>query len=300
MHWLKIFLVCILVSLFFTSCENKPSHPDTLSTGAIDISVDESYKPIIDEELRVFDSCYPDAKIKIHYKPENECIKDFFDSKSSLILVSRPLSKDENDACTKSNLYFTSLELAGDAIAVIFNTKSEDSLLDMDALKGILTGVYKKKYKVVFDNQSSGTVRYVTDSILRGEKLGANVFAAKGNNDVIDYVEKNIDAIGFVGLSYICDNKDSTKTGAFINRIKVASIKNDTLNEFYQPYQAYIALKSYPLSRKLYYISREGYAGLATGFANFLGREQGQLIFAHSHLFPLRMNIVIREALIKK
>ena len=174
------------MSVVLVSCDDTPKHPDTLSKGVIDISVDETYQPVLEEELKVFDSSYPDAKITIHYKPEAECLKDYFDGKARIILVTRQLSKAEKDVCEQKKIFTSSLALARDAVAVIVNNASADSLLGKDELKGILTGVYKKKYTVVFDNQSSSTVRYVMDSVLKGEKLGANVFAAKGNKEVVD------------------------------------------------------------------------------------------------------------------
>ena len=301
MHWLKGIILSLSISVTVLSCtEDSNKHADTLSSGAIDISVDETYKPIIEEQLRVFDSSYPDAKITIHYKPEAECLKDYFDNKARLILVTRQLTKEEKQMCDQKQIFPSSLELAKDAIAVIVNKANTDTMLGMSELKGILTGVNKKKYTVVFDNQGSSTVRYITDSIIPGQKLGTNVFAAKGNSEVVDYVSKNPDAIGFVGLSYVSDTTNAANTGAFINTVQVVSIQNDSTMQFYKPYQAYIALKSYPLTRKLYYISRESYPGLGTGFANFMSRERGQLIFAHANIFPLRMNIVIRSAVVNK
>jgi len=297
MHWLKSVIPCLGIVLTLLSCTDEgKKHTDTLSSGAIDISVDETYKPIIEEQLRVFDSSYPDARISIHYKPEEECFKDYFDNKARLILVTRQLTKDEKELCDQKQIFPSSLELAKDAIAVIVNRSSPDSMLGANELKGILTGVYKKKYTVVFDNQGSSTVRYITDSLLKGQKLGGNVFAAKSNSEVVDYVSKNPDAIGFVGLSYISDTTNAANTGAFINTVQVVSVQNDSTMQFYKPYQAYIALKTYPLTRKLYYISRESYPGLGTGFANFLGSGRGQLIFYHANIFPLRMNVVIRSA----
>lgn len=296
MQTLKGIFYLFAVSVVLASCDNTPTHPDTLSSGSIDISADETYKPVIEEQLKVFDSSYPNAHITVHYKPESECFKDFFDNKARLILVTRQLSSAEKQLCDQKQIAPSSLPLAKDAVAVIVNNSSPDSLLDMQALKGILTGIYKKKYTVVFDNQGSSTVRYITDSLLKGAKLGSNVFAAKGNEAVVDYVAKNPDAIGFVGLSYVSDPVDSANTGGFINTIKVVSILNDSTQRFYQPYQAYIALKWYPLTRDLFYISRESYHGLGTGFANFLANERGQLIFKHADMFPLRMNIIIRDA----
>ncbi len=286
----------LFLSVFILSCDDRPKHPDTLGTGVIDISADETYQPIIEEQKKVFDSSYPDAKVTIHYKPESECFKDYFDNKARIILVTRELTKAEKDLCLQKQIYATSLSLARDAVAVIVNNEAADSILDMATLKGILMGVYKTRYTVVFDNQGSSTLRYITESVLKGDTLGKNVFAAKGNKEVVDYVIKNPAAIGFVGLSYVSDSTDPANTGAFIKSVKVVAIKNDSTREFLQPYQAYIALKTYPLTRTIYYINSESYPGLGTGFANFLAGQRGQLVFFHAHLFPTRSEMIIRQA----
>ena len=296
MRLLKHSLLCLSASITILSCDDTPKHADTLSKGTIDISADESFQPVIEEQLKVFDSSYPDAKITIHYKPEAECFKDYFDNKARIILVTRALTKAEKDMCEQNKIFPSSEALAGDGIAVIVNNKSTDTTLDVDALNGILSGVYKKKYTVVFDNQSSSTVRYITDSLLKGNKLGSNVFATKDNKAVLDYVAKNEDAIGFVGMSYVYANEDSSQAGTFISTVKVVALQNVTDKQFYKPYQAYVALKSYPLTRKLFYINRESYHGLGTGFANFLGSYRGQLVFLHAHFFPLKEQITIRDA----
>lgn len=283
------------LGLLLSSCDDRPAHPDSLGKGEIHISADETYRPVLEQQASVFDSSFPDAKVHIHYKPESECFKDYFERKARIILVTRELSAQEQEVCKQQKIFPTTLPLARDAVAVIVNNQSADSLLDMPMLKGILTG-QSKKYTVVFDNQSSSTVRFVNDSILHGEKLGSNVFAAKSNSEVVAYVEKNPNAIGLVGLGYVSDSADPNNTGAFIKNVKVAAIKNEKTGEFLQPYQAYIALRSYPLTRHLYYINSESYPGLGTGFANFLAQQRGQLIFFHAHMFPVRSEMIIRDA----
>jgi phosphate transport system substrate-binding protein len=295
MRLLHNILFLLSVSMFVLSCEDTPKPADTAGKGAIDVSADATYQPVIDEQKKVFDSSYPEAHVTIHYKPEAECFKDLFDEKARVILVTRELSKEEKELCKQKRIVPTSEPLAGDGIAVILNNEATDTLLDMPSIRGILTGVYKKKYTVVFDNQASSTVRFITDSLLKGGALGSNVFAAKGNKEVIDYVAKNPDAIGFVGMSYVYANEDTSRAGTFIKNVKVAAIKSEKDGQFYKPYQAYIALKSYPLTRKLYYINAESHHGLGTGFANFLGNHSGQLLFLHAHFFPLKEQIVIRD-----
>lgn len=272
MSWLKNILFCGLMSVTAISCDDTPKHPDSVGRGVIDISADESYQPIIEEQMRVFDSSFPEAKITVHYKPEAECFKDYFDHKARIILVTRQLTKEEKERCEQEKIFPSSEALAGDGIAVIVNNNSTDTALDMNALNGILSGVYKKKYTAVFDNQASSTLRYITDTVLKGSKPGANVFAAKNSKEVVDYVSKNPDAIGFVGMSYVYANEDTSQAGTFIQNVKVVALQNVKDGQLYKPYQAYIALKSYPLTRKLFYINAESYHGLGTGFANFLGK----------------------------
>jgi len=300
MRWPVIVIFCALWSVAGLSCVDKPKHPDNLSSGVIDISADETYRSVIDEEKKVFDSSFPDARITIHYKPEAECFKDYFDNKARIILVTRDLTKAEKDLCEQKQVYATSVAIARDAVTLVVNNDCADSQLSVQAVKGILTGTYKTPYTVVFDNQSSSIVRYVTDSLLGGQKLGSNVFSAKGSNAVIDYVTKNPKAIGFVGLGDVGDSTDPNNTGAFIKNVRVVGLYNDTVKDYLKPYLAYIGLKQYPFIRKLFYVNRESYPGLGTGFANFLLSPRGQLIFAHAHLYPLNMEITIRDASIKE
>lgn len=297
MPFLKNISIVFALVLLFTSCGNEDAKgpTDTLSTGTIDISVDETYRPIIEDQLRVFDSSFPEAHIRPHYKPEADCIKDFLNDSARLILITRDFSPDEKKFLEQKKVVPTALAVAKDAVAIVLNNSSSDTLFSKSQLRGILTGVYSKKYTVVFDNQRSSTLRYMLDSLIPGEKLGANVFAAKGNDSVIAYVANNPNAIGFVGVSYVSDYSDPAGL-AFIHTVRVAEVFNDILQKPFAPYQAYIAPNWYPLTRDLFYIHRETYPGLGTGFANFMSRERGQLIFKQARLFPLRSNVIFRDA----
>lgn len=288
-------LIIFFASAILVACGEKKNSPtDTLSSGNIDISVDETFRPIIEEQLKVFDSSYPEAHINATYKAESECIKDFMEGKARLILVTRGLMANEKQALEQKKVVANSLPIAKDAVAVIVNNGAKDTFT-LSEVKGILTGSFKDKKTVVFDNQGSSTLRYMLDTLIPGEKLGANVFAAKTTDSVIAYVMNNPDAVGFIGVSHVGDFSDPEGL-AFISNVKIAAIMNDKDQHYYKPYQAYIAQQLYPLTRDLYYINSETYPGLGTGFANFLGKERGQLIFKQARLFPLRSNVILREA----
>lgn len=296
MRRLFILSTSILI-IFLQACRDPKSRvpSDTQTSGSIDISVDETFRPVIEEQLRIFDSSYPQAHITAHYKPEIECFKDFLNGRARLILVARSLTKDEKQVCEQNKIVASMLDEAQDGIAVIVNPSLKDSQMSVDQIKGILKGVYPEKFTVVFDDQGSSTVRYITDTVLSGQKLGANVYAAKSNTEVVNYVANNPRAIGFIGMNYISDPNDTISQG-YLSKIRVVSIYNDTLKDFYQPTIITVGLKQYPFTRKIYFVNSDTWVGLGTGFANFLGGARGQLIFKNYNLLPTRLSIVFRES----
>ena len=98
-------------------------------------------KPVIDSEIQVFEALHPEAKIIPSYKAEAECIKDFaVDSVRMVIITRRSTQQEENFMTDSFKLAPKSLELAKDAVAVIVNPSSQDTLFDMGQIYQILTG----------------------------------------------------------------------------------------------------------------------------------------------------------------
>jgi phosphate transport system substrate-binding protein len=292
----RILLLAMLPFLFFISCENEKVL-DNQTSGSIKVLIDETYKPVMEQQIKIFTSRYPDAKILAEYKPEAECIKTFLEDSTRVVFVTRDLT-DEEKAYGESKKFITkSMPMARDAVAFITSKENSNPVFKIADLRKILLGdSTQKKYQIVFDNQSSSTVRYITDSILYGKKIAGDVFATKTSEEVIDYVSKNKNAIGVVGVSWVADNSDST-TETFLSKINVAGIWGDTDSslDYIKPYQAYIGLKEYPCTRNLYFISKETWTGLGTGLVNYLCKD-GQLVFKQAKMFPLRVNVLLREA----
>ncbi len=290
-----------LVAVIGCSCHNGKPH-DTQTSGTINISVDDAYRPLMDAEIRVFEGLYPEAHLNVQYKPESECFRDLVNDSSRLIIVTRQLNPQESDYFKSIKMPIDSKILAWDAVALIVNPANPDTEMTMNDVREIMNGSYtRRKYQLIFSKpDSSGmssVVRYVIDSINKGKSLPPYSRGAKSSEEVVNYVAQNKDAIGVIGVSWISDPNDSTGL-SFLEKIRVVAIKGDSSGYYNKPYHSYIALKSYPLTRAFYFIVREPYFGLGTGFANFLGGNQGQLIIGKYRLFPARLNIVFREATI--
>jgi phosphate transport system substrate-binding protein len=295
-----------MILFFITGCNTnvKKGPTDTMTTGTIHISVDESFKPVIEEQIRVFEKSFPQAHIIAEYKTEADCFKDFYnDTANRLIIVTRGLTEEEDAYYLDSLKYYPHWDnIANDAITVIVNSKSNDTIFTLERLRDQLSGKINRDQKIVFDGlNATSTVRFVMDSILKGQKFDTSVVqAVKTSQEVIDYVAKTENAVGFVGISWVGNPEDSAQV-RMLNKVKIAYVSCAVCEDqpYVKPMQASILTRRYPLVRGLYYIMKENFNGLGTGFVNFLNQERGQLIFRRAYL-GTRMDFRVRNVKINQ
>lgn len=276
--------------------EQDDQLPDTRSRGSITISADESFKPIIDEEVKVYESNFPGTTISVQYKAEAECLKDFAVDSIRMIIATRGFSESEKRFMVDSmKVSPKKMVVARDAIAVIVHPDAPDSLFTMEEIRAILTGNFNKNLIPVFDGlKATSTVRFIVDSVLRNDSLTSKTLAARTSEGVIDYVATHPEAVGFIGVSWI-GNRDDAKQVSFLRKVKMAHLESkDISGKYILPVQANIYLKRYPMVRDLVYILKERHNGLGDGFADFLSGEIGQLIFKRAYLMPAQQKFLFR------
>jgi phosphate transport system substrate-binding protein len=300
----------ILVAVFAFGCgQNQTTYTDTSTSGSIHICADDAYKPLVDAEIRVFQALYKNAHIDVKYETEDSVFKDLLASDSMrLAIVARKLTKEEEDYFHVKTYYPEQIKIAVDAPALIINNSNPDSLLSMDEIRAIFSGQDstwedvddksawgknkrdKKpgKITVVFDHEKSSNSRFIKDSIIHGNKFPLYCFAVNSNKQVIDYVAKNPNAMGVISVNWISDGYDSAVM-KFLSQVKVVGIskkESSNINDYYQPYLAYLKMGDYPLDRNVYVVKREARTGLGSGFLAFITADQGQRIVYSAGLLP--------------
>lgn len=294
-------LFSIAFFLVFIGCsqnkQNANEPTDTFNSGTIHISADESFKPVIDAEVQVYEAQYPDTKLLVTYKPEAECLEDLLVDSVRMIIATRAFSPaEENYIADSLKVGPVAKVIAKDAIAVIVHPSSRDSLFTMSEIRQILTGNFKRNLIPVFDGtKATSTIRFIVDSVLRdGDSLSRKALAAKSSEGVIDYVASHPDAVGFIGVSWV-GNKDDDEQISFLKKVKIAQLESTDIDGSYVlPVQANIYLKRYPLVRDLVYILKERHRGLGRAFGSFMSGERGQLIFRRAYLVPSLRNFIVR------
>lgn len=287
---------------FVAACSDKPKsgRTDTPSSGAITFASDESFSPIIDEEVQIFEHLYPQAKLKPIYTNELDAVNLLMKDSIQLVITSRNFTKKELQNLKDRNFLPQAFPIAYDGLALIINRANTDSCISVKNIKRVLTGEAKTwadivpgskrgEIQVVFDNKQSSTVHYCVDSLLGGKPINSpNIVAAKTSKEVIDYVEKTPNAIGIIGSNWLNDQRDTTNT-TFKKNITVMSVsRND--NAYYmnswKPYQYYLYDGRYPLVRTIYVLLNDPIRCLPTTFAHFLQQQRGQLVFFQAGLLP--------------
>ena len=304
----QFWLIGIVLLAVLSACRSKSKEgpTDTYSSGVIAIAADESFEPIIQEEIDVFESLYPLAGIVPRYTTEVEAINLLLKDSVRLAIATRTLTEEEMNSFHSRKFYPREMKLATDGLALIVNRANPDSLISVCNFRRILTGEVKewkavnpnsrlKDIQVVFDNKNSSTVRFAIDSICAGKPLSKNLNAQDNNENVIDYVSEVPNAIGVIGASWIGNKNDSTRL-SFSDKITVMGISRDDVaypSNSYQPYQAYLAMGLYPLTRDVYIITTDPKSGLPSGFTTFVGSDKGQRIILKTGIVPATQAIRI-------
>ncbi len=297
------------------SCKDKPKNgrTDTYSSGMIKIVSDESFCPIIEEEIEVFQSIYPDAKVIPQYTNELDAVNMLMRGKTCLAITTRKFTEREFKNLKDRKFLPVAIPLAYDGLALIVNNTNPDTIISIKDLRLILSGKVSKWEKlypgsklgdieVAFDNKQSSTVHFCVDSLLGGRPINSpNIYAVNKSAEVIDFVEKHPNSIGIIGSNWLNDKRDTTNV-TFKRNIRVMAVSKihpATVESSWKPYQFYLYNGNYPLVRTIYALLNDPYHGLPWGFTNFIAADhRGQLIIHKAGLLPYRANMAVREVFV--
>jgi len=302
MRQIVFFSIIFFLLLSFVSCKKKQAKDkwnDTLNTGIINVACDEDFKNLMDAEIDAFQAHNNQAFIFPIYSNENEVIRLLMGDSVRLALTARDLNANEQKEAKNKQMFVRSFLIAFDGIALIANKDNPDSLISLPTIRKILTGEITKwsqinphstldTIRVLFDNNKSGILRYVVDSLTKSKPLSPQLYALNNSDELLAKVAEQPNAIGIVGFNLLGD-ENQWKTQGLQDKIRIMRIGKDenlTLQNAYLPYNGDIKNENYPLWRPVYVLLSDPKSGLSSGFSVFLAHEVGQLVILKSGLLP--------------
>lgn len=266
---------------------------------AVPVAVDQSLQPLMEAEEAAFEGLNKYARINSMYMTELKAIEMLLNDSARIAVVTREMNPAERKILAEQKFQYRSIKIAVDAVALITNQANPDTLITTAELRAVFEGRRTQwnqvgrdggsgKISVVFDNNSSSNLSYLLDTLGVADRSKAPIFAVKSNEEVIDFVKKNPNALGVIGVNWISDS-DDPKTPKFLDGIRVMAVSrtpDPELDDYYQPFQYNLALNRYPLARKLVMLSKEARQGPATSYINFVTSDRGQRIVLKAGLLP--------------
>ncbi len=266
---------------------------------AVEVYLEESYKPLFETSIYTLEGQNYLAKINANYVSESKAFDAFLNGKTSTICVTRDFTDAEKKSLLKNkNIEVRSVKMAIDAIALITHPENSDTLMTVERIKNILNGKdsiwsgTNRRINVVFDNPNSANFIYLRN-LSEITTLPANVFAVNSNEEVINYVKENRNALGIIGVNWISD-EDDPNTLQFRDGINVVEVAKEVGGEYFKPFQSYIydeyySKSGYPLVREAWLLNKASRTSVNSIFVNFMTGEKGQLIIQKSSLIPANM-----------
>ena len=198
------------------------------------------------------------------------------------------MTVEENKIFEQKKIIPKITKFATDAIALIANKSTNDTLIDLRKVVEFLQGKQNSSIKgLVFDNPNSSTIRFM-NSLAGIKAIPENgVYSFKTNQEVIKFVAQNEGMVGVVGVNWL--SQPMPEMQQYVDMVNLLAVKGLSGGSYYMPSQNNIAEGTYPLARDLYIINGQGYTGLGMGFASFVSGDIGQRIILKSGLLPVRV-----------
>ncbi|NCN09962.1 MAG: PstS family phosphate ABC transporter substrate-binding protein [Leptospira sp.] len=237
-------------------------------------------------------------KVQVFGGGSLEGITKLISGETNIALSSRDLQEKELASLSKKG-DLEKLTIAYDGVAIVVHPSNPIAKLDLKSISNIFQGKIQnwkqvggldKPIQVIVRNDKSGTLSYFTDHILKQKDLGIKEFEKNKNNDYIssaktvsdnndmaDFIAKNPNAIGFMGMgSANLENK---------GKLKALSYAIQPSDPFIEPSIENVYNRKYRMSRALYMIYRADSHEKVDAFSSFLTSEVGQeLILKRGYL----------------
>ena len=281
---MKIVNVLFILTFGLAACNETAKEEPSINKGTITIAVDESIKPIMEAQVSAHHMHYPNTKINIKYMPETKGINMLLDDSLTLACTTREFNESELAEMKRRGIKYIPARMALDAVALVQNKSNADTTITLEELKYLLTDT-NARTKLVFDRSNSSNLNVIMEKLKLKSINTANVFSADGNLEVIEYVKKTPNAIGFIGFNWISDTDDK-KSQDLLKQVGVIAVGETEKKGFYKVNFKNLDQRKYPLERFVYLHTLTKAWGVENGFIRFCCAKTGQLVTEKMGLVP--------------
>lgn len=249
-------LLTLLLSISIVSCQKKAQ---------ILIDGSSTVYPITEAVAEEFRKVQSNVNVTVGVSGTGGGFKKFCNSEIDISDASRPIKSSEIELCKKNNTRYQEIPVAWDGLAIVVhkNNNFVDKLtvLELKKLfqsknaaktwKEIRSDWPDETLKIYSPGQDSGTFDYFVETILGNkEKMRSDATYSEDDNVLVRGIAGDKNSIGFFGLAYYEENKES---------LKLVPVVNPETNKEVTPTLETVKNRTYaPLSRPIFiYVSKK-------------------------------------------
>ena len=230
----------------------------------------------------------PDSEISVTGGGSGTGIAALLNKTTDICAASREMSSAEKEQGAQKGIVPRETVVARDGIAVVVHPSNPINELTVEQLKKIYTGAYTNwsevggvsgEFIVLSRESSSGTYVFFQEHVLKKEDYTQKARLMPATSSIIQSVQTDALAIGYVGLGYAAEAAD---------HVKILKIKGDANAPAIAPSEDTVRDGSYSISRPLYFYTGAGVVPAADDFVQFCLSEAGQKIVREAGYVPVK------------
>ena len=234
--------ICIglVATLSLSGCDSKTGEntgPAAASgstlKGDIKINGSSTVQPIANAIREMFIQEHPGVNVSVDGAGTGNGFKEFYAKSTDISDASRPIKPGEFDNCKSNGVEFVELPVAYDGLTIVVHPENDwVNELTIDQLKKIFVAgdpakTWKdvdpswpdEKINIFAPGTGSGTYDYFHEVVAKKDKkeLRDDMNLNEADDILVQGVAGNKYSIGFFGVAYYVENKDSLKAAKIIN-----------------------------------------------------------------------------------
>jgi phosphate transport system substrate-binding protein len=259
---------------------------ENINKGSISILCDKDFQSLMLQHKEVYEHLYPEANINFEFLSDGEIMSKLAQRQGQCAVIGRRLSEQERLMLQSIDTIIPREHLpAKDALVfIVGKNNSQFGTKNWSAFFQELT--INKSLQIVFPHRQSGLVK--SFSFIDSLSVSNSFFGLDSLMAVVDYVNKNNNAIGAISYASIADS-DRASTKELLKKVKVIKFSvadSASKSVVVTASEQDIATGQYPLIRPINYILLNPSERIGMGFANYLMRNRGAKVFLKAGVIP--------------
>jgi len=247
--------------------------------------------PFVAHIAELYSESYPKYSLHVDGGGSGTGLIAMKDDKAELAIASREIRLEETQALEEKGIELREAIVAYDALSIIVNPKNPIHKITLAEIKAVFTGKItnwkslggKDAPIIVYTrNPNSGTYEFMKKTILLNNDYSKTSLHKNNNEEMVNAVLSEPNAIAFCGLSYLKEGVRPLKVGE--------SDRNYVKPNFQNAKDG-----TYPILRPLYYFYEAKNEALLSGFINFSLSHKGQVIIHKEGYVPIEEKVLNAE-----